>query len=167
MLSNNIQSEYGNNSSNDKIIDKDLLQNGDTRNVVDKYRFWTNQAIKTDMAKTARPFEIAVENLQRDFNVGSIIRSANAFGTRRFHLVGRRSVNRRGAMVTDKYIDMNYFVKVSDLDKYAKSNNMTIVGIDILVGLSKSLENYIFPPNPILFFGSESQGLSKPAQKIC
>ncbi|MDR3116250.1 MAG: RNA methyltransferase, partial [Bifidobacteriaceae bacterium] len=85
-----------------------LADSQETRNLVDKYRFWENDKIKKDMAKNARPFEIAVENLQRDFNVGSIIRTANAFAAQAVHIVGRRSVNRRGAMVTDKYLNMNY-----------------------------------------------------------
>ncbi|MDR2748775.1 MAG: RNA methyltransferase [Bifidobacteriaceae bacterium] len=148
-------------------LDKELQKNGDSRNVVDKYRFWKNSAIKSDMQKNARDFEVAVENLERDFNIGSIIRTSNAFGVKAFHTVGRKSINRRGAMVTDKYINMNHFSTAEEFANYANKNGASIIGVDILEGVSKPIEDFAFPKNSILFFGSESDGLSKSAQSIC
>ncbi|MDR2799510.1 MAG: RNA methyltransferase, partial [Bifidobacteriaceae bacterium] len=81
--------------------------------------------------------------------------------------VGRKSINRRGAMVTDKYINMNHFESVDAFRAYADEKRATILGIDIFEGVSEPIEKFVFPENPILFFGSESDGLSAAAQRAC
>lgn len=92
----------------DPRFDQELLADGDRRNVEDRYRYWTMDAIRADVAARALPFEVAIENLGHDFNIGSIVRTANALGARRVHIVGRRRWNRRGAMVTDRYLDVRH-----------------------------------------------------------
>ena len=88
--------------------DVDLLRDGDRRNVVDRYRYWTVEAIVADLDTTRHPFHVAIENLAHDFNIGSVVRTANAFNAASVHVVGRRRWNRRGAMVTDRYLHVAY-----------------------------------------------------------
>ena len=87
-------------------IDPELLEHGDTRNVIDEYRNWTVGAIKQDLSEKAFPLHIAIENIQHDFNIGSIVRSANAFNVAGVHIIGKRHWNRRGAMSTEKYLEL-------------------------------------------------------------
>src|SRR4051794_26410643 len=87
----------------DTRYDRELLEHGDGRNVVDRYRYWTMEAIVADLDRRRHPFHVAIENWQHDLNIGSIVRTANAFLAREVHIVGRRRWNRRGAMVTDRY----------------------------------------------------------------
>lgn len=82
--------------------DHELLEHGDRRNVVDPYRYWKWEAIKADMASRAHGLHIAIENVSHDLNIGSIVRTANAFNVGGVHVVGKRRWNRRGAMVTDR-----------------------------------------------------------------
>ena len=84
-------------------FDPELLGEGDRRNVVDKYRYWTREAIVADLDQTRSPLHIAIENWEHDFNIGTVVRNANAFNTAGVHIVGKRRWNRRGAMVTDRY----------------------------------------------------------------
>ena len=86
----------------------------DTRNLIDRYKGKSNEEIVTDLDKKRTPIEIAIENLSHDFNIGTIIRNANAFNIRAVHIIGKRKYNRRGAMVTDKYLHMNHFHDVED-----------------------------------------------------
>src|SRR5437763_2821694 len=88
----------------DVRYDPELLRDGDRRNVVDRYRYWTVEAIRADLAARAHPFHVAIENLVHDFNIGSVVRTANAFNAAAVHVVGRRRWNRRGAMVTDRFL---------------------------------------------------------------
>ena len=99
--------------------DVDLLREGDRRNVVDAYRYWRHEAIVADLDTHRHDFHVAVENWGHDFNIGSVIRTANAFNAKAFHIVGKRRWNRRGAMVTDRYQHEHHHPTVDDLVAWA------------------------------------------------
>lgn len=94
---------YDGPSPSDPRLDPELLRDGDRRNVADRYRYWRLEAIVADLDRTRHRFHVAIENWEHDFNIGSVVRTANAFNAAAFHIVGRRRWNRRGAMVTDRY----------------------------------------------------------------
>jgi len=137
--------------------DETLLAEGDRRNVIDQYRYWTVEAIKRDLAKNANDFEIAIENWQHDFNIGTIVRNANAFNARRVHIIGRRHWNKRGAMVTDAYLTVVHHQSVEDFVEYVRG--MHIIAIDNVTG-SKNLSAVSLPANAVFVFGGEGPGLS-------
>lgn len=144
----------------DEKYDPELLKNGDHRNVEDQYRYWTMDAIREDIAAHALPFEVAIENLGHDFNIGSIVRTANALGASRVHIVGRRRWNRRGAMVTDRYLQVDHCQTPEDLARSCAERGMSLVGVDNVEG-SKPLESTELPKRACLIFGEESSGLSQ------
>ena len=82
-------------------FDPELLENGDTRNVLDQYRYWKMEAIVAELDSRRHKFHVAIENWQHDLNIGSIVRTANAFLASEVHIIGNRRWNRRGAMVTE------------------------------------------------------------------
>ncbi len=94
--------------------DPRLLAEGDRRNVVDRYRYWTVEAIVADLDTRRHDFHVAIENWQHDFNIGTIVRTANAFLAAEVHIVGNRRWNRRGAMVTDRYQHVRHHPDVAD-----------------------------------------------------
>ena len=143
--------------------DPDLVANGDTRNVVDKYRYWTEAAIKKDLAENQRGnLHIAIENWTHDFNIGSIVRTANAFNAAGVHIIGPKRYNRRGAMCTDHYLNMYHHNEVTEFVEWANSRQLPIIGIDNLPG-SQPIEGYEFPADCALVFGTEKDGLTAPA----
>ncbi|MFM1918129.1 MAG: hypothetical protein RJB01_1644, partial [Actinomycetota bacterium] len=87
----------------DPHLDPELLEHGDTRNVVDRYRYWRLEAIVSDLDSQRHEFHVGIENFAHDFNIGSVVRTANAFLAKEVHVIGNKRWNRRGAMVTDKY----------------------------------------------------------------
>lgn len=132
----------------------------DTRNLIDKYKGLKNEEIVADLDKSRIPLEIAIENLSHDFNIGTIIRNANAFNVSKVHIIGKRKYNRRGAMVTDKYLHIEHWPTVAEFVANAKSRNLELVSIENNRPNSKPLQNANFQPNTILIFGSESDGVS-------
>lgn len=140
-------------------LDPELLTHGDTRNVVDKYRMWSVEAIKADLDRTRAPLHIAIENLEHDLNIGSIVRTGNAFNVGGVHIVGRKRWNRRGAMVTDRYLDIIHQPTPADLGAWAENNGYEIVGIDNVPGCTP-LEEGTLPRKCVLVFGQESNGIS-------
>ena len=150
----------------DPRLDPELLATGDRRNVIDRYRYWSVEAIVQDLDTRRHPFEVAIENLAHDMNIGTIVRTANAFMARRIHVVGRKRWNRRGAMVTDRYQHIEYQPDAEHLCKHALREGLVIIGIDNLPG-SQPIEHAELPERAILLFGQESTGLSEQAVAAC
>lgn len=136
----------------------------DRRNVIDAFRGISTESVKKSLDKTRNNLEIAVENLERDFNMGTIVRTANAFNVRIVHVIGRRQWNKRGAMATDKYMDICYHKSVQEFIQSV--NKKRIIGIDIIEG-SLPLQNVKLPQDSILVFGSEKNGLSHEMISVC
>jgi tRNA G18 (ribose-2'-O)-methylase SpoU len=147
----------------DPRLDPALLAAGDTRNVVDRYRYWTNDAIVADLAGRRRPFHVAIENWQHDMNIGTVVRNANAFMAAAVHIVGNRRWNRRGAMVTDRYVDVRHHATVADLASWAAAEALPLLGIDLLPG-SVNITDAELPKACVLLFGQEGPGLSDDAR---
>ena len=143
-------------------FDPELLANGDTRNVVDVYRYWSMDAIVADLDEHRHPFHVAIENWQHDMNIGSIVRSANAFGADTVHIVGRKRWNKRGAMVTDRYQHVIHHETVEAFTAWAATENLPILAIDNVPGCVK-IETFALPERCVLLFGQEGPGLSPEA----
>lgn len=142
------------------------LANPDTRNLIDTYKGWPNEAVAADMAARAFSYHIAIENYQHDFNIGSIVRNANAFGCAGVHIIGKRRWNRRGAMVTDKYLQLYHHETVMIFADWVADSGLTPLGIDNIAG-SQPLASSTLPPSAMLIFGQEGPGLSAEMQAIC
>ena len=146
--------------------DAELLAHGDRRNVVDRYRYWTREAVIADLDTRRHGFHVAIENWQHDFNIGTVVRNANAFLAAEVHIVGQRRWNRRGAMVTDRYQHVRHHPAIEDFVAWASAADLPIIGIDNLPG-SRPMETTVLPRRCVLLFGQEGPGLSEPARKAC
>jgi tRNA G18 (ribose-2'-O)-methylase SpoU len=153
----------------DPRYDPELLAEGDRRNVADQYRYWSVEAIVADLDTRRNPFHVAIENWAHDLNIGSVVRTANAFNAAGVHIVGRRRWNRRGAMVTDRYLHVTHHPDAGALAEWAtgiEPGGLPIVGIDNVPG-SVPIEGYALPRECVLLFGQESTGLTPEAQAAC
>lgn len=150
----------------DPRYDPELLRLGDRRNVIDRYRYWTMAAIVADLDSRRHRFHVAIENWRHDFNIGTIVRTANAFLAAQVHIVGNRKWNRRGAMVTDRYQHLRHHATVDDLAAYLKEREILLWGIDNLPG-SVPLETAALPVDVCFLFGQEGPGLSEGARAAC
>ena len=148
----------------DEHYDPELLAHGDHRNVVDRYRYWRREAVVADLDARRHDFHVAIENFQHDLNIGTVVRTANAFAAAAVHIVGRRRWNRRGAMVTDRYQHIEHHPDVASLVNYADEHGLTIVAVDNTTG-SARLEQLVLPRRCVLLFGQEGPGLSAQARE--
>lgn len=131
----------------------------DPRNVLDEFKGWEHDAIVRELDARGTGLEIAIENTERDFNMGTIVRSANAFGVRHVHVIGRRQWNKRGAMATDKYLHVHYYPSVEEFVDTMKVRNRAIIAVDNILG-SVPLSSVVLPTNSVLVFGQEGPGIS-------
>ena len=150
----------------DDHLDPELLAHGDRRNVVDRYRYWRRDAIVADLDGRRHPFHVAIENWQHDFNIGAVVRNANAFLAREVHIVGKRRWNRRGAMVTDAYQHVRHHPDIASLVAWASEASLPLIGVDNLPG-SEEIESADLPRECVLLFGQEGPGLSADARTAC
>jgi len=146
----------------DPRLDPELLAAGDARNVVDEYRYWRREAIVEDLDRRRHPFHVAIENWQHDFNIGTVVRNANAFLAAEVHIVGRRRWNRRGAMVTDRYQHEHHHPDVAGLLAWARENDHAVLAIDNVPG-SRPIETAELPRRCVMLFGQEGPGLTPEA----
>jgi tRNA G18 (ribose-2'-O)-methylase SpoU len=147
-------------------LDPALLAAGDRRNVADRYRYWRHEAIVEDLDSRRHPFHVAIENWQHDLNIGSVVRTANAFLASRVHIVGRRRWNRRGAMVTDRYQHIDHHESVEDFVRWATGVDLPIIGVDNLPGATP-IESAALPAACVLVLGQEGPGLSDGMRAAC
>jgi tRNA G18 (ribose-2'-O)-methylase SpoU len=143
--------------------DPRLLADGDARNVVDAYRYWRREAVAADLARRAHPFHVAVENFGHDANIGTVVRTANAFAAAGVHIVGRRRWNRRGAMVTDRYQSVHHHPEITGLTAFAAAHGLAVVAVDNTPGAAR-LETAVLPRECVLVFGQEGPGLTDAAR---
>jgi len=148
----------------DPRYDPQLLADGDRRNVADHYRYWTVDAIVADLDTRRHPFHVAIENWEHDHNIGTVVRTANAFLAREIHIVGKRRWNRRGAMMTNVYQHVVKHPTIEDFVAWAGSEDLPIIGIDNVDG-SVPLETSHLPERCVMLFGQEGPGLSEPARQ--
>lgn len=146
----------------DERFDPELLAGGDHRNVADRYRYWRVSAIVADLDRRRHPFHVAIENWQHDMNIGSVVRSANAFLADTVHIVGRRRWNRRGAMVTEQYQHLAHHADVAGLAEWAHARRLPLIGVDNVPG-AVALPGAELPERCVLIFGQEGPGLSDAA----
>jgi tRNA G18 (ribose-2'-O)-methylase SpoU len=147
----------------DARYDPELLGAGDRRNVVDAYRYWRREAVAADLAHRAHPFHVAIENFGHDANIGTVVRTANAFAAAGVHVVGRRRWNRRGAMVTDRYLAVHHHDDVDALAAFAAAQGLVVVAVDNTPGAAR-LETAVLPRECMLLFGQEGPGLTGAAR---
>ena len=147
----------------DARYDPALLRDGDTRNVVDAYRYWTREAIIADIDTRRHPLHIAIENFGNDANIGAVVRTANAFAVDTVHIVGKRRWNRRGAMVTDRYQRLCHHATTAELLEFADTAGLAVVAVDNIPGASR-IEHAELPRDCLLIFGQEGPGITDDAK---
>lgn len=149
----------------DPRYDQELLREGDRRNVVDAYRYWSLDAIVADLDQRRHAFHVAIENFEHDMNIGTVVRTANAFLAKEVHIIGRKRWNRRGAMVTDRYQHIRYHASAVQFAQWAEQEGLCVVAIDNTPG-SVALETAQLPKRCALLFGQEGPGVSADAQAV-
>lgn len=131
----------------------------DTRNLIDEYKGLSNEQVFDALSKKRTGLEIAIENVEHDFNIGSIVRTANSFNVSKIHIIGKKKYNRRGAMCTDKYLEIIHHATLKDF--LNTQENRELVAIENNTPRAKELHNKKFGQNTTLIFGSENNGITK------
>ena len=131
----------------------------DTRNLIDEYKGMTNEQVFDELSKKRNELEVAIENVEHDFNIGTVVRNANSFNVNKVHIIGKKKYNRRGAMCTDKYLEICYHATVEDF--LASQQGRELVAIENNTPRALPIGKKKFIQNTTLIFGSEGNGISE------
>jgi len=142
------------------LLYNEVMEN-DTRNLVDEYKGMSNEQIFDELSKKRNELEIAIENVNHDFNVGTIVRSANSFNASAVHIIGKKKYNRRGAMCTDKYLEIKYWSEWKDFIQDQRKRGREVVAIENNTPHATGLVNKKFVQKTTLVFGSEGEGITR------
>ena len=135
----------------------------ETRNVIDYYHYWTTEAIVADLRAKHHNFSVLISNEFHDFNIGSVIRNANAFCAKEVLIYGRKKFDKRGTVGTHIYSQMKHVREVEELDL----SECVLVGIDNTPG-SVPIETFEWPKEHVLLaFGQEQVGLPQDIISLC
>ena len=132
----------------------------DTRNVIDKFKGRSETEIVKELDAVDHGLVIALENTERDFNMGTIVRSANAFGVRQIYVIGRRQWNKRNAMMTNKYLHITYLATTEEFVEKMREESREIIAIDNIPS-SVNMAETSLPERAVLVFGQEGPGISE------
>ncbi|MFK8023348.1 MAG: TrmH family RNA methyltransferase [Ilumatobacter sp.] len=147
----------------DDRLDPVLLAEGDRRNVVDRYRYWSVDAIVADLDTSRHPVHVAIENWEHDFNIGTVVRNANAFNVAAVHVIGPHRWDRRGAMSTHRYLHLHHHPDVDAFAAWSDAASLPIVAIDNVTE-ARPIESARLPEACVMLFGQEGPGLSPAAR---
>ena len=139
----------------------------DTRNLVDEYKGMANEAVYEALDVKRNVLEVAIENVEHDFNIGTIVRSANSFNVSVVHIIGKKKYNRRGAMCTDKYLKIIHWEKNEDFVSDQKARGRELVAIENNTDRVGPLSEKRFTDKTTLVFGSEGNGISRELLDKC
>lgn len=140
-----------------------LTKQTDTRNLQDEYKGLTNEQVFDALEQNRSTLEVAIENVEHDFNAGTIVRSANNFNAAKVHIIGRKKYNRRGAMCTDKYLKVVHWESLEEFMNDQERRRREVVAIENHAERSQPLAEKQFIDETTLLFGSEGDGLSAEA----
>ena len=130
----------------------------DTRNLIDEYKGMTNEQVFDALSKKRNSLEVAIENVEHDFNIGTVVRNANSFNVSKVHIIGRKKYNRRGEMCTDKYLEIIHHETIYDFLKSQEGREL--VAIENNTPRALPLHEKKFKENTTLIMGSEGNGIS-------
>lgn len=140
----------------EKFSDKqqDIVE--DNRNLIDIYKHMSVEDIKSTLQKSAIPFAFCMMQLESDFNIGTILRSANAFNFREGFYYGRKKFDRRGCVGVHNYTDFNY---INDFDSLLKlKNKYKFVALE-KTNSSIDIRKYQWKENSMIIIGEERSGI--------
>ena len=134
-------------------------------NVTDEYKSWNPEDIKVDLQARAHPFAVLMEHWKGDFNIGTMIRNANAFNASRVYYIGRRRFDPRGCVGTHHYVDLNYLNNFDELSELKEK--YVFVALDNNIGNCVPIETFEWPGNSLMIFGEEGNGITPELLSLC
>jgi tRNA G18 (ribose-2'-O)-methylase SpoU len=144
-----------------------MEKENDNRAIKDCYKGWINELIANDIATKAYPYAILMTQLTHDFNIGSLIRSANGFGAEKVFYIGKnKKYDRRGAVGSYKYMNVIYLDSMENL--LVLKNEYSFIALENLED-SITISNFSWKTakKPLILIGEECNGLSQDILNLC
>ncbi|CAL1397036.1 unnamed protein product [Linum trigynum] len=109
---------------------------------------------------------VVVHNIAKRHNVGTLARSATAFGVTELILVGRRDFNSFGSHGSTSHVRFRHFHSLLEARQFLKEKDCDICGVEITEG-ALPVNQHPFKKSTAFLMGNEGTGLSARECEIC
>jgi tRNA G18 (ribose-2'-O)-methylase SpoU len=141
-----------------------MKQSRDSRNVLDIYKGWSEEEIQQNLR--TYPLLVCMMQLTGDFNIGTVVRNANAFGAQSVFYIGNKKWDRRGAVGTYHYTNVRHYPTWDQFYAYSKGFGFSIVGLEITED-AIDIREFTWPEKTAIVLGEENLGLSDTVLEQC
>ncbi len=146
----------------------------DNRNLIDHYKYWTDDAIRADLDIRRFNYSVVCCNIGNDFNIATVIRNANAFLAQEVVIYGNKKYDRRGTVGTHHYSNFRHVKCIDSLGDYLRERReqhggqIRLLGIDNIPE-AKDVNAFDFDPNVhyVMIFGQEQIGVPMDVLSMC
>lgn len=137
------------------------------RNITDQLAWAKREDILETINENKIPISLLLVNIERDNNIGNIIRSANTFGVEEILIYGRKKFDRRTSVGAEFFMQFRHIRFIEELEPLKQE-------FDIMLGLEQTsdsveLHSYQWPQNAkiLIAIGHEGSGLPSEVLSLC
>jgi tRNA (guanosine-2'-O-)-methyltransferase len=138
-------------------------------NVVNSLKNHSVEAIKDYCKKNCNKASFAMFNTNYDFNISSIIRTANIMGFSEVHHIQKegKRIDRRATVGAHHYTDVIHSYNADEFFEKIRNKYVPIAVENNVDYQSFDAYKFVFPSNACFIFGSENEGLTKDVLDRC
>jgi len=133
-------------------------------NVIERFKNDCAEEIRADLDTRRGDLVTICENLDYNINIGSVIRSNNAFLGKAVYIAGRRRFDRRGTVGTTHLEHVYHADTTQEVIEMLREKGYCILAKYNPVNLAKYK---LIPRKSAFVFGNEGDGLKEETIKLC
>lgn len=137
------------------------------RNVIDEFKDMSMDEINQQLDARSNGFAVLMTHVEKDFNIGTVLRSSNFFGAREFFYWGRKRFDRRSTVGVHNYTQMNFLDSIEQVVELKR--RYVLVGLENNVPGTVSIYKFDwrFEKPPCIVVGEECGGIHADVLSIC
>ena len=137
------------------------------RNVIDEFKSLPDEDIRQRLQETCNGFAVLMTHIEGDFNIGTVMRSANFFGAKEFFYWGRKRFDRRSTVGVHHYTPLRFLERIEDVRVLKES--YTLIGLENNVPGTVPIHRFDWPiaRPPCIVVGEECKGIHADVAELC
>ena len=137
-------------------------------NVIERFKKNLAEEIRADLDERRTDVVMILQHINYNINIGTIIRSNNAFLGKEVFVVGRRRYDKRGSCGTYHYERVYHCDNLNEVVEYLHSLGYTIYAVDNIMEYNPiNIMDEKFPKKSAFLFGEENGGLTQEEIELC
>ena len=137
-------------------------------NVIEYYRNHLTEEVRADLQERRTEAIMILQHVNYNINIGSVIRSNNAFLGKAVYVVGRRRLDTRSCVGTNHFENVYHCDNLKEVVDYLHSLGYIVYAVDNIIEYHPTnILDVNFPKKSAFLFGEENTGLSEEELNLC